>query len=195
MDQKGTSVNCTRDRGDEESASMVRQAAIEIQRSTPLGILLSTVAAHDFEAAVLEAAEDRCPAEEDAWLTLAGAGAEQTRLALAWAAASLVDAEQVIQLALRTRRPHVARAVCTRLAESAHDDEHWGAWQLLSWIAPTQLRAMVKAHPRISGLCREAEDAMRQRDRARRARRARRSRAEGGQVNAAAGQCHAQGLI
>lgn len=155
--------------GGEVSASEIRRAMKLIERSTPAGIVMSTIATRAFEAAVIEAAEGRSSEEEKAWLTLAAAGSRRTRLVLSWYATKLVDPDMLVQLVARTRKPYVARRVCERIADAAGDDEAWGAWLLLSWLYPSRIRAMVKAHPQLSGKYQAAKAALQQQRSRRRA--------------------------
>jgi len=158
MDPKAQIAAIRRAAGGEVSPSEIRQAAKVIETSTPRGILMSVAAAEEFVPALLEAAEGTPAAEETAWLTLAAAGPKRTRLALAWFGVTLVDRAQLVDVAIHSRQVD-SRKVCAQLAEAAADDESWGAWLLFAHMLPSQLRRMVKAHPRLSGKYRAARNA------------------------------------
>jgi hypothetical protein len=143
-----------REHGGSIDATAIRDAVRTVEASTPVWAVLSTVATLDFVPALMEAAEDRTPEEERAWLTLAAAGARKVRLCLAWQAASLLPPASVIEVLVN----HAGdlRAECERRADASHDDEIQGPWLLLSCLWPRELRRLVKAHPRMSGRYRHA---------------------------------------
>jgi hypothetical protein len=142
------------DHGGSISAPVIRDAVRIVERSTPAGVVLLTVATRDFLGAMVEAAEDRNSEEERAWLTLAAAGSRKVRLALAWQAANLLPRASVVDLLVN----HVGdlRAECERRAEVSHEDEIQGPWLLLSYLWPRELARLVKAHPGMSGRYRQA---------------------------------------
>lgn len=158
MHPKAQIAEIRRAAGGEVSPTAIRQAAKLIEVSTPRGILMSVAAADEFVPALLEAAEGEPPAEEKAWLTLAAAGPKRARLALAWFGATLVDRDQLVDVALHARQAD-SRNVCAQLADASTDDEAWGAWSLFAHLLPSQLRRMVKAHPCLRGKYRAARDA------------------------------------
>jgi hypothetical protein len=135
-------------------ATAIRDAVRVIEASTPVGVVLSTVATADFVPAMLEAAEGRSPEQERAWLTLAAAGPRKVRLCLAWQAASLLPPSSVVEVLVK----HAGdlRAECERRADAAHDDEVQGPWLLLAGLWPRELRRLVTAHPRMSARFRQA---------------------------------------
>lgn len=131
----------------ESTPSAVRAAVRECEASTPIGAILSTLACEDFLGAVIEAAEDRDPAVEAAWLTLAAVGATRVREILAWTATELLDGTAVAELLLSHR--HEIMAACKLRAEAASSEEQWGAWLLLSHLEEETLSRLVKGRPRL----------------------------------------------
>lgn len=123
-----------------EPAGLERSLAM-VESDTPLGALMSTVAAREFHEAVLEAAQDRARPELLAWMTIAAAGPRATRRALAKRASRTVAPHELVELVLAGGDTHAA---CERRAEEAMSEEEWGAWLLLARLRGRDLCRLVE---------------------------------------------------
>lgn len=129
------------------SPSAIRGAVEQVEASTPIGAVLSTVVSEEYLPALIEASEDRSPAEEHAWLTLAAAGSSTVRNVLGWRATDLLDPRAVAEVLVS--HPHEMRAECERRAQSAGTDEGYGAWMVLACLAPDNFQRLVIGRPRL----------------------------------------------
>jgi hypothetical protein len=127
-----------------------------LEAETPVGALMSTLAAREFRAVTIDAARGRPQDEVLAWMTLAAAGPVDTWRALAPRAVQIVAPHVLVDVLLG--RDELSEA-CAARAEEAPSEEEWGAWLVLGKLRRRELRGFVKAQP---ALRRRLKDARRQ---------------------------------
>lgn len=111
------------------------------EAETPVGALMSTLAAREFIDVVLDAAQGRGRPELLAWMTIAAAGPRATRLALAERATRIVPPHELIEVLIAGGDLHVA---CEQRADAARSEEEWGAWLLLARLRGRDIRRLVE---------------------------------------------------
>jgi hypothetical protein len=112
-----------------------------IEADSPVGALMSTLAAREFTEVMLEAAQQRPRPELLAWMTVAAAGPNRARRAVAKRATQIVAPRELVEVLLGGGD---VRAACERRAEQATSEEEWGAWLLLAGLRGRELRRLVE---------------------------------------------------
>lgn len=126
--------------GEIEREGLERSLAI-VEAETPVGALMSTLAAREFTDVVLDAAQERGRPELLAWMTIAAAGPRAARRALAGRATRIVTPHELIEVLTCGGDPHAA---CEERAEAAGGEEEWGAWLLLARLRGSDIRRLVE---------------------------------------------------
>lgn len=112
-----------------------------VEAETPVGALMSTLAAREFTDVILDAAQNRARPELLAWMTIAAAGPSRVRRALARPASQIVAPHELVDVVLAGGD---TRAACEQCAEAATSEEEWGAWLLLARLRGRDLRRLVE---------------------------------------------------
>jgi len=126
--------------GEIEREGLERSLAI-VEAETPVGALMSTLAAREFTDVVLDAAQGRGRPELLAWMTIAAAGPRATRRALGKRATQIVAPHELIEVLIAGGDLHAA---CEQRAEAATSEEEWGAWLLLARLRGRDIRRLVE---------------------------------------------------
>ena len=126
--------------GEIEREGLERSLAI-VEAETPVGALMSTLAAREFTAVVLDAAQRRGRPELLAWMTIAAAGPRAVRRALGRRATQIVPPHELVEILVAGGDLHAA---CEQRAEAATCEEDWGAWLLLASLRGRDIRRLVE---------------------------------------------------
>jgi hypothetical protein len=126
--------------GEIEREGLERSLAI-VEAETPVGALMSTLAAREFTDVVLDAAQGRSRPELLAWMTIAAAGPRAARRALAKRASEIVAPHELVEVLIAGGDLHAA---CEQRAEAATGEEEWGAWLLLARLRGRDVRRLVE---------------------------------------------------
>ena len=112
-----------------------------VEADSPVGALMSTLAAREFTDVMLDAAQQRPRPELLAWMTIAAAGPNRVRRAVAKRATQIVAPHELVEVLLAGGD---LRAACERCAKEATSEEEWGAWLLLAQLRGRDLRRLVE---------------------------------------------------
>jgi hypothetical protein len=115
-----------------------------LEAESPIGAVMSTLAAREFRETMIDAARSRPQPEMLAWMTVAAAGPFRTRRALAARAVQTVSPHVLVDVLLAGGE--LAEA-CAAQAEEAPSEEEWGAWLLLGQLRRREVRGVAQAQP------------------------------------------------
>jgi hypothetical protein len=149
-----------RSAGGRVSKEGLESALAMLEVESPIGALMSTLAAREFRETMLDAAQGRPQPEMLAWMTVAAAGPFRTRRALAARAVQIVAPHTLVDVLLAGGELTDA---CAAQAEEAGGEEEWGAWLLLGQMRRREVRGVAEAQP---SLRRRLQEARRQAKRA-----------------------------
>ncbi len=124
-----------------------------LEAESPIGALMSTLAAREFRETMLDAAQGRPRPEMLAWMTVAAAGPFRTRRALAARAVQIVAPPTLVDVLLAGGE--LAEA-CAAQAGEAPSEEEWGAWLLLGQMRRREVRGLAQAQPALRRRLQEA---------------------------------------
>lgn len=130
-----------RNAGGKISKEGLERSLALIEADTPMGALMSTLAAPEFTEVMLDAAQNRPRHELLAWMTIAAAGQSRARRAIARRATRIVPPHQLIEVLVAGGD---MRAACEQRAEVAPSEDEWGAWLLLASVAGREIRRLVQ---------------------------------------------------
>jgi len=126
--------------GKVEKEGLERSLAL-VEAETPIGALMSTLAAREFTDVVLDVAQNRGRPELLAWMTIAAAGPGASRRALARRATQTVPPHELVEVLVTGGD---LRGACEQRAEAATSEEEWGAWLLLASLRARDIRRLVE---------------------------------------------------
>jgi hypothetical protein len=127
--------------GGEIGREGIERSLALIEADSPVGALMSTLAAREFTDVMLDAAQNRPRPELLAWMTIAAAGPARARRAVAKRATQIVAPHELIEVLLAGGD---LRATCEQRAEQATSEEEWGAWLLLARLHGRELRRLIE---------------------------------------------------
>ena len=138
--------------GDVSNEGLERSLAL-LEAETPIGALMSTLAAPEFSKTMLDVARGRPEPEMLAWMAVAAAGPIRVHRALAARAVQIVAPPALVDILIARGE---FRESCAAQAEGAPSEEEWGAWLMIGRMRPRDVRAVAQAQPALRRRLQEA---------------------------------------